>query len=150
MDELNDSWGLPTSKELLYNWTKRVEIMTSKESFTTQMINQKYKPVVMLTTQRYFRLDPEKREELFHFNWAGKEYPRQILIFDEKPDFFSINPLSDRIMNEIDTALKEGLTEQEPQKVWAYTQFEDFRDYFSVLSQKIEDSNEGTFEFGRK
>lgn len=129
-EALNEDLGWGYSGLNIDSFSKRVAILTSDQSLTEQLDKQRYKPIVLLTTQRYFRMDAETREQLFHFKWKDKEYERRIILCDEKPYFSEVIDIGISNINNIATALQEGLTDKVEDKQWVCEQFERFRDYF--------------------
>lgn len=139
VEALNEDFGFMSQNFDKDLFNRRVSILTSENCFVEQMIEQKYKPIVMLTTQRYFRMDEQKREELFHFKWGGKDYERKIILCDEKPYFSEILDIGIKNVNDISTALKDGLTDKVEEKKWVCNQFEKFREYFINTLEEKED-----------
>ncbi len=82
--ELFRDWGI----ESHYNdFENSIIVLRSDEPFMEQLIQQQYKPIVLLSTQRYFMLSEDIREQLFSFLYKGKRLKRDIVIFDECPYF---------------------------------------------------------------
>lgn len=66
--------------------------------------NELYKkPIVLMSTQRYFNLDTDTIKELTK--------TRNKIVFDEKPFILECRKIDIKALNDIDTALKQGLND---------------------------------------
>lgn len=80
-----------------------------------QLVQSQYKPIVLLTTQRYFSMSDEQRDMLFEYYYDNmvirQKLKREIVIFDEKPYFYETKQITSRCINDCLTALQEGIPE---------------------------------------
>ena len=77
--EIFKEWGI----EYHYKeFEKSVIVLRSDEPFKEQLIKQHYKPIVLLSTQRYFMLGDNIREQLFSFTYNGETLKRDIVIVE--------------------------------------------------------------------
>ena len=111
---------------------KNIAILKSGKDFKEQVIQQSNKPVLLMSTQRYFMLDTKTLQTFHHFYMNGEKYLRSRIIFDEKPYFSQQLELSVKNLNDIDTALKMGLDDTVADKDWIIREFNTF-------SQRIQD-----------
>ena len=88
-------------------------------SFEKQLSEQYYKPIVLLSTQRYFMLSEQVREQLFRFNYNNKPLKRSIVIFDECPYFSETVTINSKNLTDIESALYEGLSDEVKNKKFA-------------------------------
>lgn len=105
---------------------------------TVQLSLAKNKPVIIVTTQRFFSMDDNDREELFRYKLDGdREWrKRSIVIIDEKPYFFSTVKLCINNFSRCDAALR-CLPKDHPDKDWLIGEFKPFRDkMFELLRTK--------------
>lgn len=82
----------------------KISILTA-ENFKTEIDKTKYKPIVLMSTQRYFNL---AKEDIIKFT-GGQQYKRNKIIFDEKINLLESRRLTVKSLNNIATALKEAL-----------------------------------------
>ena len=123
--------------EFYKEFSDKIIVLKSDEPFRKQLEEQIYKPILLMSTQRYFMLDDDIRELLFTFYNDKKRYARNRVIFDERPYFSESIDLSIENLNQIDTALKMGLDDTVIDKNWMINEFEQFSKYLqSVMHQK--------------
>lgn len=128
-----NKWIIDFYKE----FTDKIIVLKSDEPFKKQLEEQSYKPILLMSTQRYFMLDDDIRELLFTFYNNKKRYARNRVIFDERPYFSEYIDLSIENLNQIDTALKMGLDDTVINKNWAISEFEEFSKYLqNIMHQK--------------
>lgn len=83
------------------------------EPIHIQLSKQAYKPIVFLTTQRYFSLTKEEIQNLK--NWFDYMHgiktirKRNYIIFDEKPYFYDRISIDVKNLNDIDSAIFKGI-----------------------------------------
>lgn len=82
----------------------RISILTA-DNYKTEINKTNYKPIVLMSTQRYFNLP---KEDIIKFT-GGQQYKRNKIIFDEKISLLQSRRLSVKSLNNIATALKEAL-----------------------------------------
>ncbi len=109
----------------------------------------RYKPIIMMTTQRYF--DYLSRDEIINFT-LKQNIKRPIIIFDEKPYLLENRKITIKTLNDISTTLKEGLdnTINPTDKQWLINQYDSFN---TKLQQKLEENeklNNDTNNFRRE
>lgn len=110
------------------DFENNVIVLNSDTPFIEQLIKQHYKPIVLLSTQRYFMLNEGIREQLFSFNYKKKPLKRDIVIFDECPYFFETVNINSVNLTKIESALYEGLSNEVKDKEFAVKEFKNFKD----------------------
>lgn len=117
-------------EELYVRNMNKISLMTSSNK-NTEEIAQKYKPILLMTSQRYFKLDKEQIKQYLSYEYEGQKCKRNIVVFDEEPEFFSFDYLGDSDLNNIDTALRNGITDlcDKDVKDWVLVQWKYFREY---------------------
>ena len=94
--------------EVLINYIQRnkdkISILTA-DTFRDEIRKTNYKPIVLMSTQRYFGLT---KDDIVRFT-TGQQYKRTKIIFDEKISILESRQLTVKSLNNIATALKEGL-----------------------------------------
>lgn len=122
----------------------QVIVLKSSESFKEQLIEQHYKPILLISTQRYFMLSDEMKEHFFTFNHNGKKLKRDIIIFDEAPIFFETITIDSDNLSKIESALYKGLSEQVDEKDFMIKEYKAFKDRLLDLLREKEKSNKDT------
>ena len=137
--------------EQLTNYIKRnldkISILNS-QNISNEIKAVQYKPIVLMTTQRYFNLSID---EITNFT-SGQKYKRNKIVFDEKIYLLETRKLTIKSLDEISTALKEELdnTVNQQDKQWLVSQYDSFN---SRLQQKLmenEQQNNDTANFKRE
>ena len=127
------------------NFEKNIIVLKSDESFKEQLIKQHYRPIVMLSTQRYFMLSESTREQLFTFVYNGKQLKRDIIIFDESPQFSETITIDSDNLTRIEAALYKGLSDEVADKEFVIREYKTFKDrLLDQMDEKeklIKDSN---------
>lgn len=82
--EIFREWGI---EDHYKEFESSVIVLKADEPFKEQLIKQHYRPIVLLSTQRYFMLTESVRKQLFTFSYKGTSLKRDIVIFDECPQF---------------------------------------------------------------
>lgn len=132
MIEAEKFWG-----EIFMEWginhhykefEKNVIVLKSNEPFKEQLIKQHYRPIVLLSTQRYFMLTDSVREQLFSFTYNGKPMKRDIVIFDECPQFAETITINSVNLTKIESALYEGLSDEVADKEFVIREYKAFKD----------------------
>lgn len=120
-------------------------VLKSDESFKDQLIKQRYKPIVLLSTQRYFMMNESTREQLFTFSYNGKTLKRNIVIFDECPQFSETVTIDSDNLTRIESALYKGLSNEVKDKEFVIREYKTFKDrLLNRMDEKenlIKDSN---------
>lgn len=104
IDRLN-GYTKSTNKELQTYLEKnqdRIALLKS-ETISTEIKTVHKKPIILMSTQRYFSLD---LPELKNFTNSRKK-----IVFDEKPYIFEIEKITINKLNTVDTVLKEVLND---------------------------------------
>lgn len=131
MKQAKDSWG-----ELFEEWgikyhyrefEKSVMVLKSDIPFLEQLKKQHYKPVILMSTQRYFMLSKKVRDQLFVFSHDGKTFKRDIVIFDECPYFSETVQINSYNLAMIEAALLEGLSDDVKDKEFVTREFGVFK-----------------------
>lgn len=125
----------------------RLSILTG-ETISEEIKTLNYKPIVLMTTQRYFDLS---RDEIINFT-SNQKYKRSKIVFDEKIYLLESKKLTVKSLNDISTALKEGLdnTVNPIDKEWLIEQYDTFN---AKLQQRLNDNereNNNTNSFRRE
>lgn len=150
LEELSDSnrdivkaekiWGELFGFDNHYeNFKRNIIVLKSDEPFKEQLIKQRYRPIVLLSTQRYFMLGQRSREQLFSFTYNGEPLKRNIVIFDECPQFTEIVTIDSRNLTQIEMALYEGLSNEVQDKNFVIKEYKRFKD--RLLDQMDEKEN---------
>lgn len=124
------------------NFMNRVIVLNSTESLQEQMQRQHYKPIVLLTTQRYFMMPDKLREQLFTYSFNNKSYKRNIVIFDERPQFFEQVSINTENLSLLESALYEGLNDEVMDKKFVTNQFREFKISLTDKMDELESMNE--------
>lgn len=125
-----------------HNFMNRVIVLNSTESLQEQMQWQHYKPIVLLTTQRYFMMTDKLREQLFTYSFNNKSYKRNIVIFDERPQFFEQISINTENLSLLESALYEGLNDEVRDKKFVTNQFREFKISLTDKMDELESLNE--------
>ena len=124
--EVLEGWGVLENH--YKEFEKNVIVLRSDEPFKEQLIKQHYRPIVLLSTQRYFMLAESTREQLFSFTYNGKPMKRDIVIFDECPQFSETVTINSVNLTKIESALYEGLSDEVKDKEFVIREFKAFKD----------------------
>ena len=121
---------------------KRIAILDSS-NISTEIKTANYKPVLLMTTQRFFNLT---KEEIIDFT-AYRYGARDRILFDEKIYITEIREIRTKTINDIDTALHECIddTKNQEDKAWLITEWEKFRDRIFGLIKEYEALNDDYF-----
>lgn len=98
-----------------------------RKEFDEQLSEQYRYPIVLLSTQKYFKMKPSERNMLY--KWAKGE--RKILICDEKPPIISTEVIDERYLSNIRTELEELPKCEEKMEIIEY--WNSFYNYLSNL-----------------
>lgn len=124
-------------KELYEEFERSIIVLNSTEDFKDQLIRQKYKPIVLLSTQRYFMMSEAVREQLFTFTHNGENLKRDIVIFDEAPYFSEMATIDSNNLTKIEAALYEGLSNEVKDKEFAVREYKVFKDrLLDIMDEK--------------
>lgn len=124
--EVLEGWGVLENH--YKEFEKNVIVLRADEPFKEQLIKQHYRPIVLLSTQRYFMLAESTREQLFSFTYNGKPMKRDIVIFDECPQFSETVSINSVNLTKIESALYEGLSDEVKDKEFVIREFKAFKD----------------------
>lgn len=124
--EVLEGWGVLENH--YKEFEKNVIVLRSDEPFKEQLIKQHYRPIVLLSTQRYFMLAESTRDQLFSFTYNGKPMKRDIVIFDECPQFSETVSINSVNLTKIESALYEGLSDEVKDKEFVIREFKAFKD----------------------
>lgn len=128
--------------EIYHKYNKRIAILRS-DNIVEAMSSQRRKPILLMTTQRFFRLTREEIIELLQYD-HGK---RTRIIFDEKPYLTEQIEISYQTLNGVDTALYDGLddTIDQNNKKWCIEQFRTFKEHLKNIMDDYEKLGEKQF-----
>lgn len=115
-----------------------VTIMTEENAQIADK-EQERKPILLITTQRYFRWEKDEIKEYLHWGPVG-QYKRSMIIFDEMPMLNEVRDVSIKTLNDIDSALWLGLDDEVDlrDKLWCINQWEHFRNWFEKMLFEFE------------
>lgn len=122
--ELFEEWGIKCHYR---EFEKKVIVLKSDVPFLEQLQKQHYKPIVLMSTQRYFMLSKKIRDQLFTFNHYGNVIKRNIAIFDECPYFSETVQINSYNLAMIESALLEGLSDDIEDKEFVTREFSVFK-----------------------
>lgn len=123
--EIFKDWGIENHYREFEN---SVIVLKSDEPFKEQLIKQHYRPIVLLSTQRYFMLTDGVREQLFSFTYNEKPMKRDIVIFDECPQFSETITIGSYNLSKIEAALYDGLSDEVKDKEFVIREYKAFKD----------------------
>ena len=124
--EIFEEWGVLENHYKKFE--KNVIVLKSDEPFKNQLIKQHYRPIVLLSTQRYFMMSDSTREQLFSFTYNGKPMKRDIVIFDECPHFSETVTIGSANLSNIERALYDGLSDEVSDKEFVIREYKVFKD----------------------
>ena len=140
--EIFKEWGIENHYR---EFEKNVIVLKANEPFKEQLIKQHYRPIVLLSTQRYFMLTDSVREQLFSFTYNEKPMKRDIVIFDERPQFSETIMINSVNLTKIESALYEGLSDEVKDKEFIIREYKAFKDrLLDQMDEKeklVKDSN---------
>lgn len=123
---------------------------TDEKPIVDQLIASRYKPIVLITTQRYFSMNDEQREMLFSFQLdkdKKNRMRREIVIFDEKPYFFDTKNLTIKNFALCSAALQDGIPCDDTNKDWILHEYWSYRDKMENLLRDKEKRKENVDRF---
>ena len=104
--------------------------LLTQENLSTELTAQKEKKVLLMTSQRYFNMIAEEINQLLF--WDGGR--RTKIIIDERAQVFRQTNINLKNLNDIDTAIENGIDNQYPEeKAWC-------KDQWRKLRQHLEDA----------
>lgn len=135
------------SDDLLGQFLRRnrskIAMLTSK-TLSEELKTQWKKPVLIMTTQRYFNLT--RAEIMEYTRYSGGK--RDKIIFDEKPYLIEQRQIDIGTFNDVDTALHSAIddTVDPVEKAWIIEQWENLRDQIESVISNYERMNENQME----
>lgn len=136
-DELQ---GLDDFQRLYFKNRNRITLIT-KDNKDTEIPRQRYKPILLITTQRYAQMEKSDLIQFLTFvDDNGDKHKRNIIIFDEAPKFFRRVNIGVTELNAMDTALKEGINDlcDKETKDNILFQFRKFSEYLQMKIEQLE------------
>lgn len=136
-----------SSDDLLGQFLRRnrnkIAMLTSK-TLSEELKTQWRKPILIMTTQRYFNLTRAEIMEYTRYS-DGK---RDKIIFDEKPYLIEQHQIDIGTFNDVDTALHSAIddTVDSAEKAWIIEQWENLRDQIESVISNYESMNENQME----
>lgn len=126
---------------------KQISILNSA-NIATELKTLGFKPVILMTTQRYFNLS---RNELIDLT-IGQNRKRQKIVFDEKPYLFESRKITIRTLDNIAITFKESLdnTINQEDKQWLIKQYEAFNAKLQQCLKENEQQNSDNKNFKRE
>lgn len=124
----------------------RISILTA-DTMSKEVTALNYKPIILMTTQRYFNLD---RDEIIKLTTGSIKKDR--IIFDEKVYLLESRKLTVKSLNDIATALREGLdnTVVDGDKQWLINQYDQLNQILQQRLRENEELNNNTANFRRE
>ncbi len=107
------------------------------ENFQEQIQEQNNYPILLMTTQKYFKLKEDERD--FIFKWRYGE--RKTIFFDEKPSFFNVNEIDKDLINAIDSEI--GKMFEDEDKNFLNTELIYLRDYLESEWYRLTSQSKG-------
>lgn len=150
IDRLND-YVTNEQTEQLTKYIKRninrISILSST-NILDEIKTLSTKPIILMTTQRYFNLTTD---EILNLT-SGQKFKRSKILFDEKIYLIESIKLTIKTLDEISTTLKEALdnTVNQEEKQWLISQYDSFN---AMIQQKLienEKQNNDTTNFKRE
>lgn len=125
------------------DFLKNVIVLHSGAPFNEQLIEQQNKPIILMSTQRYFMLTPNIRDLLFKFKHNNELYPRDTVIFDERPLFSETISIDSFNFANVEAAFNEGLSEKVMHKKFILDEFGKFKNkMLKIMEDKEKISND--------
>lgn len=121
----------------------KIALLTSK-TLADELKTQWRKPILIMTTQRYFNLT---RAEIMEFTrYSGGK--RDKIIFDEKPYLIEQHKIAIGTFNDVDTALHDAIddTVAPVEKAWIINQWENLRNQIEAVISDYESLNDNQME----
>ncbi len=149
VERLND-YVLNSQDDYLVEYIQRnlnrVSILTS-DTLSKEVLTLSYKPIILMTTQRYFNLD---RDEIIKLTTGSVKRDR--IIFDEKVYLLESRKLTVKSLNDIATALRESLdnTVVDDDKQWLIGQYDQLNKVLQQRLRENEELNNNTANFRRE
>ena len=114
-----------------------------------QFIKSQRKPFVLLTTQRFAKLEQNQIDLLFTFKPERNiKIKRKYLIIDEKPIIYNNNIINIEALNDLDTAISDisliNTPKSKTEKIWVQEQFMNAKKKkidFMIVDEKTQNSN---------
>lgn len=129
-DYLHDEQDTDLDVFLQMHSDRFITMMTSAEIQQAYKV-QYYKPILIMTTQRYFMMSPSEINQLL--TWQGG--PRPIIIIDEKPILNEVIEVGHADINDVSSALLDGISPSE-ERDWCIAQWENLRTrFFTHMSE---------------
>lgn len=125
-------------KRFYLNNKENIAVMKAGLTFEEQFKSQLKKPVLLMSTQRYFMLGTKVLKSLHTFYHGKKRFLRSKIIFDEPPYFTQIAEINIKTLNDIDTALKDGLDDTVTEKDWITDEYTAFSNRLQSIIKKLE------------
>ena len=121
--------------------------LLTQENLSTEITAQKSKKILLMTSQRYFNLIAEEINELLV--WDGGR--RTKIIIDERAQVFKQTNINLKNLNEIDTAIENGIDNQFPdEKAWCKDQWRKLRQHLEDAMYSYEQLCAGRLELWHK
>ncbi|HII4449383.1 TPA: hypothetical protein ACY4RW_001282 [Clostridium perfringens] len=115
----------------LMKWDKKDIATEERVEFDKQIKEQSKYPILLMTTQKYFRMTDAERKAIYKWNYKGNQAKRQIVIFDERPILTSTTIVNEEYLSKISIAL--DYVEECEEKEYLIEKFNSIRDELSKL-----------------
>ena len=133
-------------KELAEGHESEVALL-QQENLGLEMQTQKSKKILFMTTQRYFAMSAEEISAFLP--WDGGR--RSKIIIDEKAQTLTQTNINLKNLNDIDTALVNGIDNLYPDdKAWCISEWRNFRQHLETVMDTYETMCKGRLEVWHK
>lgn len=134
-------------KEFMRKNQSQILVITAENSRKT-MFERKVKPIVIVSTQRYFRLSREEILDLL--SWRNGK--RCLVMFDEKPYLTEQVKITIKTFTDIDAILQMSIddTANQADKAWAVNQWQLLERRIQSIMDEYEGLRDGQFSLYHK
>lgn len=141
IDRLNNYVGDSDDEELSKYISRnryKISVLTN-DNVSDELKTLNYRPIILMTTQRFFNLTKEEIQELTTY----KHGKRDKIFIDERPYIFEIVRVDISTVDKIDATLHMTLDNNvdQSEKQWLIEQWEQFSAYFKNLIKEYELQN---------
>lgn len=121
--------------------------LLTQDNISTELTAQKGKKVLLMTSQRYFNMIADEINQLLF--WDGGR--RTKIIIDERAQVFKQTNINLKNLNDIDTAIENGIDNQYPdEKAWCKDQWRKLRQHLEDAMYSYEQLCTGRLELWHK
>ena len=138
---VNDPWGGRNSYS-----SKGVYISSESRELSAkeQLIKAKYKQFVFMSSQRLRDLSEYDLKDLLAFKCDDKLCKRKFLLIDEKPIAYEYIPIGRKEINDVSTAISEGVPTSEADRNFVIDSYENLRKAIIDDFLRVDNHSENT------